>query len=153
RAPAKTQAALLEAMQERTVTVDGTSHPLPTVFTVFATQNPVEFEGTYPLPEAELDRFMLKVNLGYPDAAVEQAILNKYLEGFEADQPDTYGVTPLMDGAGLEKLRKATQAIRVEPKIVEYIATIIRSTREEASLTMGASPRAGVALLKAARAG
>jgi MoxR-like ATPase len=151
RAPAKTQAALLEAMQERTVTVDGTSHPLPSVFTVFATQNPVEFEGTYPLPEAELDRFMLKVNLGYPEAAVEQSILNRYIEGFEADQPETYGVSPLLDGAGLDKLRRATQAVRVEPRIIEYISTIVRATREAASLTMGASPRAGVALLKAAR--
>ena len=151
RAPAKTQAALLEAMQERTVTVDGVSHALPGVFTVFATQNPVEFEGTYPLPEAELDRFMLKVNLGYPDAAVEQAILGRYIEGFEADQPETYGVSAVLDGAGLDQLRKATQAVRVEPRIVEYISTIIRSTREAASLTMGASPRAGVALLKAAR--
>jgi MoxR-like ATPase len=153
RAPAKTQAALLEAMQERTVTVDGTSHPLPPVFTVFATQNPVEFEGTYPLPEAELDRFMLKVNLGYPDAAVEQAILGRYLEGFEADQPETYGVSTVVDGPGLERLRKAATAVRVEPKIVEYISAIVRSTREAASLTMGASPRAGVALLKASRAG
>jgi MoxR-like ATPase len=152
RAPAKTQAALLEAMQERTVTVDGTSHPLPPVFTVFATQNPIEFEGTYPLPEAELDRFMLKVNLGYPDAVVEQAILTRYLEGFEADEPETYGVTPSIDAAGLEKLRRAAVAVRVEPRVVEYISTIVRSTREAASLTMGASPRAGVALLKAARA-
>ncbi len=91
RAPAKTQAALLEAMQERTVTVDGTSHPLSQTFTVFATQNPIEFEGTYPLPEAELDRFMMKVTMGYPAEETEQGILGRYLEGFEADVPDTYG--------------------------------------------------------------
>ena len=91
RAPAKTQAALLEAMQERTVTMDGTSHALSPVFTVFATQNPVEFEGTYPLPEAELDRFMAKVQFGYPPALVEQGILTKYVQGFEADRPATYG--------------------------------------------------------------
>jgi len=91
RAPAKTQAALLEAMQERTVTVDGQSHPLSSTFTVFATQNPIEFEGTYPLPEAELDRFMAKVQIGYPAADVEQGILTRYVEGFEADRTDTYG--------------------------------------------------------------
>jgi MoxR-like ATPase len=91
------------------------------------------------------------VNLGYPEAVVEQSILNRYIEGFEADQPETYGVSPLLDGAGLDKLRRATQAVRVEPRIIEYISTIVRATREAASLTMGASPRAGVALLKAAR--
>ena len=152
RAPAKTQAALLEAMQERTVTVDGTTHPLPGVFTVFATQNPVEFEGTYPLPEAELDRFMAKVLVGYPDAAVEQGILTRYVEGFEADRPATYGITPITDGAGLEALRTATEQIRVEPRITAYITAIIRATRGAASLTLGASPRAGVSLLKASRA-
>ena len=152
RAPAKTQAALLEAMQERTVTVDGTTHPLPGVFTVFATQNPVEFEGTYPLPEAELDRFMAKVLVGYPDAAVEQGILTRYVEGFEADRPATYGIKPITNGAGLEALRAATEQIRVEPRITAYITAIIRATRGAASLTLGASPRAGVSLLKASRA-
>ena len=152
RAPAKTQAALLEAMQERTVTVDGTTHPLPGVFTVFATQNPVEFEGTYPLPEAELDRFMAKVLVGYPEAAVEQGILTRYVEGFEADRPATYGITPITNGAGLEALRAATEQIRVEPRITAYITAIIRATRGAASLTLGASPRAGVSLLKASRA-
>ena len=152
RAPAKTQAALLEAMQERTVTVDGTSHPLSPVFTVFATQNPIEFEGTYPLPEAELDRFMLKVQVGYPAAPVEQGILTRYVEGFEADRTETYGVTPVTDGQGLERLRQAVEAVRVEPRITAYITSIVRATRDAASLTLGASPRAGVALLKAARA-
>jgi len=152
RAPAKTQAALLEAMQERTVTVDGTSHPLPEVFTVFATQNPIEFEGTYPLPEAELDRFMLKVLFGYPPGAVEQGILTRYVQGFEADRPATYGVSAVTDGHGLEGLRRAVEAIRVEPQITAYITAIVRATRQAASLTLGASPRAGVALLKVARA-
>ena len=152
RAPAKTQAALLEAMQERTVTVDGVSHPLSQVFTVFATQNPIEFEGTYPLPEAELDRFTVKVMFGYPSAAVEQGILTRYVEGFEADRTSTYGVTQVTDARGLEALRTAAEAIRVEPKITAYITAIVRATREAASLTLGASPRAGVALLKAARA-
>ena len=152
RAPAKTQAALLEAMQERTVTVDGVGHPLSAVFTVFATQNPVEFEGTYPLPEAELDRFMAKVQIGYPDSEHEQAILARTVAGFEADRPETYGVAPVMDAAGLEGLRGAVAAVRVEPQISAYITAIVRGTREAASLTLGASPRAGVSLLKAARA-
>ena len=152
RAPAKTQAALLEAMQERTVTVDGTSHPLSATFTVFATQNPIEFEGTYPLPEAELDRFMAKVQVGYPTAEVEQGILTKYVEGFEADRTETYGVQPVTNAEGLEALRAAADRIRVEPRITGYITAIVRATREAASLTLGASPRAGVALFKAARA-
>ena len=152
RAPAKTQAALLEAMQERTVTVDGTSHALSRTFTVFATQNPIEFEGTYPLPEAELDRFMLKVNTGYPSAENEQGILNKYLGGFEADLPQTYGVEPVVDASGVEALRRSVESVRVEPGITAYITAIVRATREAASLTLGASPRAGVALLKTSRA-
>ncbi|MGH7674888.1 MAG: AAA family ATPase [Gemmatimonadales bacterium] len=152
RAPAKTQAALLEAMQERTVTVDGKSHPLPPVFTVFATQNPIEFEGTYPLPEAELDRFMAKVQVGYPAADVEQGVLTRYVEGFEADRPATYGIAAVTDAAGLERMRRAAEAVRVEPKITAYVTAIVRATRDAASLTLGASPRAGVSLLKAARA-
>jgi MoxR-like ATPase len=152
RAPAKTQAALLEAMQERTVTVDGIGHPLSAVFTVFATQNPVEFEGTYPLPEAELDRFMAKVLVGYPDAPHEEAILARTVAGFEADQPATYGVSRVTDGDGLERLRRAVEAVRVEPQISAYITAVVRGTRAAASLTLGASPRAGVSLLKAARA-
>ncbi len=152
RAPAKTQAALLEAMQERTVTVDGRSHPLSSTFTVLGTQNPIEFEGTYPLPEAELDRFLLNVTVDYPSEDTEQGILNRYLEGFEADLPETYGVDPVLDAGGVAALRKATEAVRVEPPIVEYITAIVRATRNAASLTLGASPRAGVALLKTTRA-
>ena len=152
RAPAKTQAALLEAMQERTVTVDGKSHRLSPTFTVFATQNPIEFEGTYPLPEAELDRFMAKVLVGYPPAEIEQGILTRYVDGFEADRTDTYGVRPVVNAEGLELLRRQVDAVRVEPRITGYITAIVRATREAASLTLGASPRAGVALFKAARA-
>lgn len=152
RAPAKTQAALLEAMQERTVTVDGTSHALPPVFTVFATQNPIEFEGTYPLPEAELDRFLVKVNLDYPAADVEQGILDKYVGGFEASRPDTYGIDAVTDADGVVRLRESVMAVRVEPRITAYITSIVRATRDVASLTLGASPRAGVALLKVSRA-
>jgi MoxR-like ATPase len=152
RAPAKTQAALLEAMQERTVTADGTSRDLSQTFTVFATQNPIEFEGTYPLPEAELDRFMVKVRMDYPSATVEQGILNRYIAGFEADRPETYGVQHVLDASGLEGLRDAVTTIHVEPQITEYITAIVRATREAASLTLGASPRGGIALLKTTRA-
>src|SRR5207253_1494923 len=150
--PAKTQAALLEAMQERTVTVDGVGHPLSATFTVFATQNPVEFEGTYPLPEAELDRFMAKVLVGYPDSDAEQGVLERTVQGFEADRPATYGVSQVTDATGLERLRGAVEGVRVASQITAYIAGVVRATREAASFTLGASPRAGVALLKAARA-
>src|SRR5437762_8200181 len=152
RMPPRTQAALLESMDEQQVTLDGARYPLSSFFTVFATQNPIEFEGTYPLPEAELDRFMMKVLFGYPPAAVEQGILTRYVAGFEADRPATYGVTAAIDGAGLERLRRWVDAVRVEPQLTAYITAIVRATREAASLTLGASPRAGVALFKAARA-
>jgi MoxR-like ATPase len=152
RAPAKTQAALLEAMQERSVTVDGTSHPLSGAFTVFATQNPVEFEGTYPLPEAELDRFLVKVVLGYPGPDTEQAILHRVLGGFEADDPASYGLGPPMSGATLEGLRRAARQVRVEPPIVAYVTSVVRATRASPSITLGASPRGSVALLKLAQA-
>jgi MoxR-like ATPase len=152
RAPAKTQAALLEAMQERHVTVDGTSHPLSASFTVFATQNPIEFEGTYPLPEAELDRFLIKSLLLYPDAATEQGVLTRVLEGFDAAEPESYGVSPVLDAAGLAALRAATKRVRVEPTLVAYITSLVRATREAPALTLGASPRASVALLKLSQA-
>jgi MoxR-like ATPase len=152
RAPAKTQAALLEAMQERRVTVDGTSHPLPAGFTVFATQNPIEFEGTYPLPEAELDRFLVKVVVGYPEEPVEQGILDRVLAGFEADLPPTYGVRQVADRDGLAALRDACRRVRVEPSLVGYITAIVRATRSAPVLTLGASPRGSVALLKMAQA-
>ncbi|HSB55930.1 MAG TPA: MoxR family ATPase [Gemmatimonadales bacterium] len=152
RAPAKTQAALLEAMQERHVTVDGTSHPLSASFTVFATQNPIEFEGTYPLPEAELDRFLVKSLLGYPDEASERGVLTRVLEGFEAAEPASYGVNQVLDAEGLAGLRAATRRVRVEPSLVGYIASLVRATRDAPALTLGASPRASVALLKLAQA-
>jgi MoxR-like ATPase len=152
RAPAKTQAALLEAMQERHVTVDGTSHPLSASFTVFATQNPIEFEGTYPLPEAELDRFIIKSLLGYPDQAAEQGVLRRVLEGFEASEPASFGVTSVMNAQGLATLRDASRRVRVEPSLVAYITSLVRATRDAPALTLGASPRASVALLKLAQA-
>jgi MoxR-like ATPase len=152
RAPAKTQAALLEAMQERHVTVDGTSHPLSASFTVFATQNPIEFEGTYPLPEAELDRFLIKGLLGYPSAEAEQGVLQRVLGGFEASEPASFGVTQVMDQAGLAALRAATRQVRVEATLVGYITALVRATRDAPALTLGASPRASVALLKLSQA-
>ncbi len=152
RAPAKTQAALLEAMQERRVTVDGVSHALPQHFTVFATQNPIEFEGTYPLPEAELDRFLVKVVLDYPEEAVEQGILHRVLGGFEADTPASYGVDRVADAAELARLREACRRVRVEPSLVAYVAAVVRATRGAPVLTLGASPRGSVALLKMAQA-
>jgi MoxR-like ATPase len=152
RAPAKTQSALLEAMQERTVTVDGVSHVLPPTFTVFATQNPIEFEGTYPLPEAELDRFMFKVAIAYPGEEIERGILGRYLEGFDAEEPSTYGLQRVTDAAGLAALREAARRVRVETALVAYMTSIVRATREAASLALGASPRAGIALLKGTRA-
>ncbi len=152
RAPAKTQAALLEAMQERSVTVDGTSHPLSAAFTVFATQNPVEFEGTYPLPEAELDRFLVKIVIGYPEAATERAILDRVLGGFEADDPGSYGIGPPLGRQALERLRETARRVRVAPDLVAYITAIVRATRSAPSLTLGASPRGSVALLKLAQA-
>ena len=152
RAPAKTQAALLEAMQERHVTVDGTSHPLSASFTVFATQNPIEFEGTYPLPEAELDRFLVKSLLGYPDETAERGVLTRVLEGFEAAEPASYGVSQVLDATGLAALRAAVRRVRVEPSLVAYITALVRATRDAPALTLGASPRASVALLKLAQA-
>jgi MoxR-like ATPase len=128
------------------------SHPLPDGFTVFATQNPIEFEGTYPLPEAELDRFMAKVVLGYPAEPVEHGILARVLEGFEADQPASYGVRQVVDAATLSALRDACRRVRVERSLVEYVTAIVRSTRSAPVLTLGASPRGSIALLKMAQA-
>ncbi|MGQ0649791.1 MAG: AAA family ATPase [Gemmatimonadaceae bacterium] len=152
RAPAKTQAAMLEAMQERSVTVDGESHPLSASFTVFATQNPIEFEGTYPLPEAELDRFLVKVLLAYPVEAAEQALLSRVLAGFESSDPASFGVTPVTGAEGLADLRAAVRRVRVEPSLVAYITTLVRTTRDAPTVTLGASPRASVALLALAQA-
>jgi len=152
RAPAKTQAALLEAMEERGVTVDGTRYPMAPSFTVFATQNPIEFEGTYPLPEAELDRFLLKSTIGYPDAATEGGILEQVLTGFDAAESASFGITPVLDAGGLARLREGAKRVRVESALVQYVTAIVRTTRGAPVLTLGASPRASVALLKLAQA-
>jgi MoxR-like ATPase len=152
RAPAKTQAAMLEAMQERSVTVDGESHPLSPSFTVFATQNPIEFEGTYPLPEAELDRFLVKVLLAYPPADAELQLLDRVLEGFESSDPASFGVTAVTDATGLADIRLAVRRVRVEPSVRSYITALVRTTREAPTITLGASPRASVAMLVLAQA-
>jgi len=153
RAPAKTQAALLEAMQERQVTVDGKTRPLPAAFTVFASQNPLEYEGTYPLPEAQLDRFLLKIVIDYPDADSERAILDRYADGFSADRSESYGMArPVMAAAELAELRGVVNTVRVEPSVRDYMTRIVRATRAEPSLALGASPRASVGLFLASRA-
>ena len=152
RAPAKTQAALLEAMEERSVTVDGIRHAMSASFTVFATQNPIEFEGTYPLPEAELDRFIVKTSLGYPDAAAETGVLAHVLQGFESSEVATFGISRVLDDGGLAALRDAVRRVRVQPALTAYITELVRSTRNAPALTLGASPRASVALLKMAQA-
>jgi MoxR-like ATPase len=151
RAPAKTQAALLEAMQERQATVDGKLHRLSTVFTVFATQNPVEFEGTYPLPEAQVDRFMLKIVIDYPAEAAEAEILDKVEAGCSAS-PGSSEIQPVLDALKLLDLRVATMTVHVEEMVRRYVTRLIRATRSRAQITLGASPRAGVMLLLAAKA-
>jgi MoxR-like ATPase len=152
RAPAKTQAALLEAMEERSVTVDGDSHALPRFFTVFATQNPIEFEGTYPLPEAELDRFIIKCTIDWPEPATEEAVLAKVLEGFDHSRRDGLGVERVVDADRFAQLRAAVRRVSVERSILAYITAIVAATRGAASLTLGASPRASLALLRLAQA-
>ena len=152
RAPAKTQSALLEAMEERRVTVDGVTRPLPAPFTVFATQNPVEYEGTYPLPEAQLDRFLLKIDVGYPDEAAERAVLDLYAEGFDARALEEAGLAPVFSAGELGALRAVVAAVHVEPRVRDYITRIVRVTRAEPVFSLGASPRAGVALFLGARA-
>lgn len=152
RAPAKTQAALLEAMEERSVTVDGERHAMTSSFTVFATQNPIEFEGTYPLPEAELDRFLLKSTLQYPDGETEGKVLTNVLGGFDSTETRSFGITAVLDAQGLERLRAAARSVRVEPALVQYVTALVRATRGVPMLTLGASPRASVALLKLSQA-
>jgi MoxR-like ATPase len=152
RAPAKTQSALLEAMGERQVTVDGTSRRLDPLFTVFATQNPVEHEGTYPLPEAQLDRFLLKTLVGYPSKEAELEMLAHHEAGFDPERAGDAMVPALFDAERAAGLRALVDGVRVAPEVREYITAITRATREEPSLALGASPRATVALLRAARA-
>jgi MoxR-like ATPase len=152
RAPAQTQAALLEAMAERQVTVDGVSRPLGDAFTVFATQNPVEHEGTYPLPEAQLDRFLIKTVMPYPTREAELELLDRYEGGFDAERLDTARMPAALSPADADAVRHLVDGVRVAPDVRVYIADITRSTRDERMLSLGASPRATVALFRAARA-
>jgi len=152
RTPPKTQAALLEAMQEHRVTVDGDSYDLPDVFMVFATQNPVEFEGTYPLPEAQLDRFLLKINVGYPSMEAEQTVLARYNAGFDSNDLATVGLTGAANVDDIRRCRALIAAVRVEDAIVKYITALVAATREHRQIVLGASPRASIALLQVSKA-
>jgi MoxR-like ATPase len=148
RAPPKTQAALLEAMQERQVTVDGVTHPLPRPFCVLATQNPIEFEGTYPLPEAQLDRFLLRISMGYPSPEDERQILQRRLDR----RVDDVVVTPVIDAAGVVALQDAIEDVHVAPSILDYVVALVAATRRHSMVQVGASPRGSEALLKVSRA-
>lgn len=152
RTPPKTQAALLEAMEERQATIDGVRHALPRPFIVFATQNPIEFEGTYPLPEAQQDRFLLKVVLGYPPAEVEIEVLKRHHTGFRSQNLEAAGIQPVLDLAGLDALRAEVDAVTVEDKIFGYIYEIVAATRRSNDILVGASPRAGLALVGCSKA-
>jgi MoxR-like ATPase len=150
RTPPKTQAALLEAMQEARVSVDGVAHPLPEPFVVVATQNPIEYEGTYPLPEAQLDRFFAKLVVGYPSEADEVRLLSLAHRGLApATLDDVRAVTT---AAELNEARRAVDAVTASDSIVGYVAALARRTRELPSIALGASPRAAVHMLAAARA-
>jgi MoxR-like ATPase len=151
RAPAKTQAALLEAMEERQVSIEGDTQTLPEPFMVIATQNPVEMDGTYPLPEAQLDRFLFKIKVSYLPHEQEVEVYRRYNQGFDAHNLVATGLSPVINPAQLAQIRQMIQAIRVEDGVLSYIATITNATRNSADLSLGASTRAGVALLLAAK--
>ena len=152
RTPPKTQSALLEAMEEGQVSTDGTSRPLPAPFLVAATQNPVEYEGTYPLPEAQLDRFLLKVTLPLPERDVELEILRRHAEGFDPHDVAAAGIRPVAGAADLEAGRAAAQAVTLAPEVAGYIVDIAAATRRSPSLSLGVSPRGATALLRTSRA-
>ncbi|MBZ5521834.1 MAG: MoxR family ATPase [Acidobacteriia bacterium] len=151
RMPPRTQAALLEAMEERQITIDNTTHRLSDFFTVFATQNPVEFEGTYPLPEAQLDRFLLKIKVTYPNADQEIAILQNHHQGFDSHHLEAVQVTPIPQDV-LAQARAEVRNTRVEPALFRYIVEIVRRTRDWPAFSMGASPRAAISLMMVAKA-
>ncbi|MEQ6025505.1 MoxR family ATPase [Streptomyces salinarius] len=152
RTPPKTQSSLLEAMEERQVTVDGTPRPLPEPFLVAATQNPVEYEGTYPLPEAQLDRFLLKLTVPLPTRQDEIDVLTRHAAGFNPRDLHAAGVRPVASAADLEAARAEAAKTTVSPEITAYVVDICRATRESPSLTLGVSPRGATALLSTARA-
>ncbi len=148
RAPAKTQSSLLEAMQERAVTTDGVTRALPMPFLVLATQNPLESQGTYPLPEAQLDRFLLKVNVAYPAFEVEKALLHAYVAGFD---PQVLTLARVLSVDDLVAMRQAASDVAVDHSILDYITRLVLATRDHKSIDVGASPRASVGLLVTAR--
>jgi len=147
RAPPKTQAALLEAMQEQQVTIEGTTHPLSRPFLVLATQNPIEYEGTYPLPEAQLDRFLLRVGFGYPGPDDEWEMLSRRLERGS----DEVELDPVIDGPTLLRLQAAIEQVHVGPSVGRYMVELVNATRASGSTAVGASPRGSLALLKLSR--
>jgi MoxR-like ATPase len=149
RATPRTQAALLEAMQERQVSIEGSTRPLPDPFIVLATQNPVEFEGTFALPQAQLDRFLLRVRVGYPDEGAERTIARRH----QASAEPLDDVRPVIDPAALLALREAVRTVRVADEVEAYVVAIVRATRADPDIELGASPRATVALYRAAQAG
>jgi MoxR-like ATPase len=150
RMPPRTQAALLECMEERQVTSDGVRRPLPAWFTVFATQNPVDFEGTYPLPEAQLDRFLLKIRVAYPSEQEEMQILERHHAGSGAGLLQDVSITPIPPDL-LAAARAEVRSIRIEPELYTYILAIARRTREWPTLLLGASPRAAISLMRLAQ--
>jgi MoxR-like ATPase len=151
RMPPRTQAALLESMEERQVTIDGERHGLSETFTVLATQNPVEFEGTYPLPEAQLDRFLLKIKIGYPSAAEEMTILEKHNSQTGLADTSLQQITAL-DAETLQQARRELRDLKLEPTLLKYISEIARRTRSWPSVSLGASPRAAISLMLVAKA-
>jgi MoxR-like ATPase len=151
RTPPKTQASLLEAMEERQVSVDGASRPLPFPFLVAATQNPVEYEGTYPLPEAQLDRFLLKLTMPLPDRRDEMEVIRRHAAGFDPRDLAAAGVRAVAGAADLERARIAVSTVTVEPEIIGYIVDLVRATRSAPSFQLGVSPRGATALLNTSR--
>ncbi|MBP2119865.1 MoxR-like ATPase [Cohnella lubricantis] len=147
RATTKTQSALLEAMEERHVSVDGISYPLPKPFALFATQNPIEFDGTYSLPEAQLDRFLMKIKLGYPDADSEKRLL---LEPGAGRSADSLSAVASVDD--ILEIQRITEAIHLDNSVADYMISLIRGTRKHSAILLGASPRAGIALASCAKA-
>lgn len=151
RAPAKTQAALLEVMQERQITIEGESFPLAPPFVVLATQNPLDQEGTYPLPEAELDRFLFKILIDYPDQAHESRMVEMVLDGRLPDSLDAAQLTPVTDAAGILELTRSAEQVLIDPALIDYLLRLVRATREHPSLIQGGSPRASIALARTAK--
>ncbi|MFQ3579017.1 MAG: MoxR family ATPase [Bacteroidales bacterium] len=152
RTPPKTQSALLEAMEEKNVTIDGETKQLSSIFTVLATQNPLEYEGTYPLPEAQVDRFMFKLIVDYPSFESEVSILEKHHSGFTPTDLQSAGIENVCTIEEVVLMRKTIEKVRVEKLILEYITKIVRKTRENWSLILGASPRASIYILAGAKA-